>query len=81
MISCDQHDYVEIACMFNYLIKLTLNSGYELQGVALDVKRNESREECIKIKVDNIEELVVLDSVLKMEVLVDNPHFKVVTFK
>ncbi len=81
MISCDQHDYVEIACMFNYLIKLTLNSGYELQGVALDVKRNESREECIKIKVDNTEELVVLDSVLKMEVLVDNPHFKVVTFK
>jgi Rho-binding antiterminator len=80
MISCEQHDYVEIACMYNYLIKLTLNSGDELEGVALDVKRNENREECINIKVNNIESLVVLDSVSKMEVLVESPHFKVVTF-
>jgi Rho-binding antiterminator len=44
MISCEKHDYVEIACMYNYLIKLTLNSGDELRGVALDVKRNQNRE-------------------------------------
>lgn len=81
MISCEQHDYVEIACMYNYLIKLTLSSGDELEGVALDVKRNKSREECINIKVNNIDSLVVLDSVSKMEVLVENPHFKIVTFK
>jgi Rho-binding antiterminator len=81
MISCDKHDYVEIACMYNYLIKLTLNSGDEIKGVAFDVKLNENREECLNIKVNNIDSLVVLDSVSKMEVLVDNPHFKVVTFK
>ena len=81
MISCEQHDYVEIACMYNYLIKLSLNSGDELEGIALDVKRNENREECVKVKVDNTDVLVVLDSVSKMEVLVDNPHFKVVIFK
>lgn len=80
MISCEQHDYVEIACMYNYLIKLILKSGYEVEGVALDVKRNESREECVNIKVDNTENLIVLDSISKMEVLVDNPHFKVITF-
>jgi len=81
MISCEQHDYVEIACMYNFLIKLTLHSGDKLEGIALDVKRNKSREECLNIRVNNIENLVVLDSVYKMEVLVDNPHFKVVTFK
>ncbi|WNC68626.1 Rho-binding antiterminator [Thalassotalea nanhaiensis] len=81
MISCEQHDYVEIACMYNYLIKLSLNSGDELEGIALDVKRNVNREECVKVKVDNTDVLVVLDSVSKMEVLVDNPHFKVVIFK
>ncbi|WP_068547707.1 Rho-binding antiterminator [Thalassotalea crassostreae] len=81
MISCEQHDYVEIACMYNYLIKLTLKSGDEITGIAVDVKRNTSREECIKIKVNNSEQLCVLDSVSKMEALADNPHFKVVSFK
>ncbi|WOH36418.1 Rho-binding antiterminator [Thalassotalea fonticola] len=81
MISCEQHDYVEIACMYNYLIRLTLNSGDEFEGVALEVKRNKSREECVKIKINNTESLFVLDSVSKIEALVDNPHFKVVSFK
>jgi len=81
MISCEQHVYVEIACMYHYLVKLTLISGDEIEGVALDVKRNKSREECIKISINNSENLVVLDSVSIMEVLVDNPNFDAVTFK
>ena len=83
MISCEQHDYVEIACMYHYLIKLTLNSGSEFEGVAVDVKRNDIKEECIKVRVDSEECLIVLDSVSKMEVLepIENPHFKVVVFK
>lgn len=80
MISCEQHDYVEIACMYNYVIRITLKSGKRIEGVALDVKRNESRQECLKIKVNNIECLFELDSVSTMEAVADNPHFKVVSF-
>lgn len=81
MISCEQQDYVEIACMYNYLIKLTLKSGEKFEGIAFDVKQNKNREECINIRVNDIDSMVVLDSISQMEVLVDNPHFKVVTFK
>lgn len=77
MISCDQHDYVEIACMYNYLIKITLKSGSELEGTALDAQYNDSREECIKIKFNDTEKLVVLESISKIEALIENPHFHV----
>ncbi len=80
MMSCDQHDTVEIACMYNYPVKLICKSGSELQGVARDTGLDKFRQECIKIMVENRECLVVLNTVAKMEVLVKNPHFNVVDF-
>ena len=80
MISCDKHDYVEIACMYNYPIKITLKSGSELEGKALDTQYNDSREECIKIKLNDAEKLVVLESISRIEVLIENPHFHVFSF-
>jgi Rho-binding antiterminator len=81
MISCEYHDYIEIVCTYNYRIRLTLDSGAGLEGIALDTERNQSREECIKIRGGNTDSLVVLDSITSMEVLVENPHFNLVTFK
>ncbi len=78
MMSCDQHDYVEIACLYRYVVKLTLKSGEEVTGIALDTRRNTQRQECIAIH--HIDNLVVLDAVATMEALVENPHFKRVTF-
>ena len=81
MISCEQHDYVEIACMYRYLIKLTLKSGLAIEGIAMDTKRNNNQEECIQIKTHNTNSLVVLDTVSKMDALIENPHFKSVIFQ
>tara|TARA_R110000868_G_scaffold79179_1_gene225440 strand:- start:258 stop:503 length:246 start_codon:yes stop_codon:yes gene_type:complete len=81
MISCEQHDYIEIVCIYNYRVKLTLDSGTELEGAALDTGRNKNSEECIKIRDGSADNLVALDSITKMEVLVENPHFKIVNFK
>lgn len=78
MMSCDQHDYVEIACLYRYVVKLTLKSGEEVTGIALDTRRNAQRQECIAI--NNIDNLIALDAVATMEVLVENPHFKLVRF-
>ena len=80
MITCNQHDYIEIACMYNYPIKLTLKSGTKLHGTAIDTLRNEIQEECMKISIDDTVKNVVLDSISKMEVLVKNPHFLIVKF-
>lgn len=80
MISCDQHDYIEIVCTFQYPIKLTMKSGIMMECVALDTALNENREECIKVNLSGDQLLVVLEDILKLEVCVENPHFKTISF-
>lgn len=79
-MKCDHYDYIEIVCMHRYPIKLTLKSGVEIQGKAIDTQRNEAREECIKMTINDEVSLLVLDTILTLEVTVDNPHFKSVRF-
>lgn len=81
MISCDQHDYIEIVCTYRYRIKLTLKSGVIIQGTALDTQRNENKDECIKIDNNGVQQLIILDEIKQLEALDENPHVKVVVFK
>ncbi|EWH11779.1 hypothetical protein DS2_03110 [Catenovulum agarivorans DS-2] len=80
MISCSDYDYIEIVCLFNYPIQLTLKNGDCIIGTALDTARNDAREECIKLNVAGKDTLVVLDLIAKLRVTVDNPHFVEVAF-
>ncbi|WP_331344302.1 Rho-binding antiterminator [Cellvibrio sp. UBA7661] len=80
MISCNQHDYIEIVCMYRYPIKLTLITGDTLEGIALDTQRNDHKEECLKIDITGVEELVVLEHIKTLEVLVENPHLQKIGF-
>ncbi len=80
MITCDQHDYIEIACTFKYPIKLTLDSGIVIECIAIDTKLNENKVECIKVNLKEDESLIVLDDISKLEVCVDNPHFHSISF-
>lgn len=80
MMTCDQHDYVEIACMYHYPVKLTLKSGAELKGRPLDTQRNKLQQECIKMQLEDSISLVLLDSMVQMEAQIDNPHFHVIRF-
>ena len=80
MLSCSEYDYIEIVCMFNYPIKLTMKSGDVIECTALDTARNEHRNECLKVKLHDSEALIVLDDVLKLTVLIANPHFTEVAF-
>jgi Rho-binding antiterminator len=81
MISCNQHDYIEIVCMYHYPIKLALKSGDIIQGVALDTQRNDQRDECIKMDIKGVRRLVVLQEIKILEVMVENPHLQKVTFE
>lgn len=80
MISCSEYDYIEIVCMHSYPIKLTLKQNKVIEGIALDTQLNTCREECIKISINNIDTLVKLTDILKLEICVNNPHFKEVVF-
>lgn len=80
MLSCEHHDYVEIVCTFKYPIKLMMKSGLIIECIAQDTLLNENRTECIKVKIKDEECLVALDDIQVMEVSVDNPYFKSVSF-
>ena len=79
MISCQQYDYIEIACMYRYPIKLTMKSGIVIEAKALDTARNENHQECIKIQSDNNEKLIVLDEIATLEVSIKTSHFQVLS--
>lgn len=75
MISCDKHDYIEMVCVFNYMVKLTLKTGEVIEGQAMDTARNTTGEECIKLHVGNEPLLVCLELVNRLEAITKNPHF------
>jgi len=53
MISCHLYDYIEIACMHQYPVKLTMKNGKVFECTALDTKYNDAKQECIKVRLNN----------------------------
>ncbi|PSV53475.1 transcriptional regulator [Photobacterium sp. GB-50] len=80
MISCHQHDYIEIACMLHLNVSLTYKNGEKISGIAQDTCYNAQREECIKLKMNNTVSTIVLDHLASMQALTANPHFETVNF-
>ena len=84
MISCNHYDYFEIACMHRYPIRLTMKAGEVIEGIAVDMKLNDDRIECIKLSITRSDELteslVILEHIAEIEALTENPHFTNVSF-
>ncbi|GIU30419.1 Rho-binding antiterminator [Shewanella sp. MBTL60-007] len=95
MISCNQYDYIEIACLYRYPVALKLKSGATINGIALDTARDANKRECIKlayqdspndgtdIEANNnlaVTRLVILDEIASLHVCINNPHFHSVEF-
>ena len=68
MIRCDQHDYLEIACLYGYQLHLTLRNGEIIEGRARDIATVERREyliveqhaQLLEVEVDTLKTLTVL---------------------
>ncbi|WP_114766852.1 Rho-binding antiterminator [Vibrio rhodolitus] len=81
MISCSQYDYLEIACLYHFPVKLTLLDGQELSGIACDTGYNALKQECLIVEVEGSREYVVTDNLKSLQVTLDNPHFSFVELK
>ena len=81
MLKCDLHDYIEIVCLYHYPLQLTLSSGAVLSGTAETTRYNHQRQECLVIKHNNSEQLVVLEDIALLKVMIANPHLQQVRFK
>ena len=81
MIACDQHDFIEIACMYHLKVVLKLKTGEEIIGIAQDTILNDERDECIKLLRDNqTSEAIALSHISIMRAINKNPHFDCVKF-
>jgi Rho-binding antiterminator len=53
-----------------------MKSGSVIEGKAVNTARNNSHQECIKIEIDNVEKLIVLEEIAILEATIKNPHFQ-----
>jgi len=79
-IACDLHDYLEIACLFAYQVRITLVTGETFTGVA-KTTRVENKKELLVLAVDNAQLQKIETPKLKtMEVLTPNAKFTRIEF-
>jgi Rho-binding antiterminator len=80
MIRCQQYDYLELVCLYQYPLAITLKSGDILCGTALDVAPNENKVESLKLLSNNNVLWVNLEDIAILTVTAQNPHLTEVTF-
>ncbi|MBX9894781.1 MULTISPECIES: Rho-binding antiterminator [unclassified Nitrosomonas] len=79
VIDCELHDFVEVACMYRYQLKLILKDGQVIEGKAVDIASTPDKRECLIVENDT-QQQVDLMSLAKMEVLTPNAKFSEVVF-
>ncbi|MDA0120306.1 Rho-binding antiterminator [Vibrio sp. T11.5] len=80
MISCNQYDYIEIACLYHIPVRLVVESGQIVEGKAKTTRYDEHRRESIVIDSSAGEVDVPTESLVSMTALVANPHFNEIFF-
>ncbi|BDR15478.1 Rho-binding antiterminator [Vibrio sp. STUT-A11] len=80
MVTCNQYDFIEIACMFQLPVEITLKNGESHQGRAFDTGFDMLRQECLFLDVDGEHIAFPTELLLTMRALKANPHFTEVTF-
>ena len=80
MISCNTHDFVEIACMYKLPLLVTCKNFTELEGSALDIKLDENKQECLVLLHKSFNHMVLLEDIKSMTCPIKNRHFLSVDF-
>ncbi|MGR8941188.1 MAG: Rho-binding antiterminator [Gammaproteobacteria bacterium] len=78
-ISCELHDYIEIACMHGYRVRLKLKDGRIIEGKAVDVITTPEKREFLLLD-NGQKQQVELNQLVKMTPLTPNASFKEVLF-
>lgn len=77
-IACDLHDYLEIACLYQYRVKLELKDNRVLEGKAIDIVTTNGQEYLVVENAD--QHKIDLNHLLKLKVLTPNAKFGEVRF-
>ncbi|SFE78395.1 Rho-binding antiterminator [Nitrosomonas sp. Nm166] len=79
-ISCELHDFVEVACMYGYQLKLILKNNQIIEGKAIDIVNSPAKQECLVIDSASRQH-IELTQLAKMQVLTPNAKFNEVVFE
>ena len=79
-INCELHDFLEIACLYGYRVKLTLKDQQIIEGKALDVLTTAEKREDRIIDSGQEQRQIESNQLSKMQVLTANAVFKEVVF-
>jgi Rho-binding antiterminator len=79
-ISCELHDYIEIACMYGYQVKLTLKDQLPIEGKAIDLLTTAEKREYLIIETEHQRQQIELIQLKTMQVLTSNAKFQQINF-
>ncbi|MDO8333505.1 MAG: Rho-binding antiterminator [Nitrosomonas sp.] len=79
-ISCELHDFVEVACMYGYRLRLILKDDQVIEGKAIDIVNSPEKRECLVIEGDSRQH-IELTQLSRMQVLTPNAKFSEVDFQ
>ena len=78
-ISCALHDYLEIACLYGYQVRLILKEYQTIEGKAIDTMTTAEKREYLVID-NGQKQQIELIQIKKMQVLTANAKFSEVIF-
>ena len=79
-IDCGLYDYIEIACLYRYVLRISTRGGEILIGTALDTEIAADKSECLKLSGESGVRRVRLDHLLSIEPLTADARFGRVDF-
>lgn len=74
-IACDIHDYLEIACLRNYHLRIELGDGSSLRGRALATETRADKSEWLQLDDRGRRFSVRLDQIMAFTPLESNAEF------
>jgi Rho-binding antiterminator len=81
LISCELHDYIEVACMYGYQVKLFLLDQSSIEGKAKDILTKAEKREFLILETGSGSQHVELVLLEKMQILTPNARFSEIVFQ
>jgi Rho-binding antiterminator len=79
-MNCDQHDFLEIACMHGYQLDIELKDGARLAARALNTRTSSDKEEFLIVEAAGGQQEIRLDQLLAITPQDANAQFGRVEF-
>lgn len=79
-IACELHDYIEVACMYRYQVRLILKDQSTIEGKAKDIVTGAEKREFLLLETSSGSQQIELITLNKLEVLTPGARFSEVKF-